>query len=324
MKIFNDLPDVFYLGFYHPRYIYYENYYEDNKYFNEYSHTILELKDRKYDAINFFIKELKYFLSDEDIAITTVPPHTSANSSSGIRELAKQLVKSYLNFTDAVFCLERFQNSSRNHTKDDHLKSIKVANSSVIQDKKVILMDDVLTTGSSIQVCKTLLLEAGAKEVKVIVLGKTIRNVEDAHYFIEENQYEYIQETIKNLNLEHNLVMQQYEMETDYLTEEEVNKHNEVDKWAEEQHSYFGLDDEDHDYIEEEAQQRHKAINKRYDDLLYEIYIKEQREDSDFQNNEMGIVDDHCQDYINEAHQVLDGSTCFSVDNPFLFDFKDW
>lgn len=321
MKIFNDLPDVFYLGFYHPRSIYHENCY--NEYFNEYSHTILELKDGKYDAINFFLKELKYFLSDEDLALTTVPPHTSANSSSGIRELAKQIVKSYLNFTDAVSCLERFQNSSRNHTEDDHLKSIKVANSSVIQDKKVILMDDVLTTGSSIQVCKKLLLEAGAKEVKVIVLGKTIRNVEDAHYFIEQNQYEYIQKTIYELNLEHNLVMQQYEMEKDYLREEKFNDHSLVDEWAEEQHSYFGLDDEDHDYIEEVAQQWHEEINERYNDLLYEIYIKEQRE-ADFQNNEIGIVVDHCQDYINEAHQVLDGSTCFSVDNPFLFYCKDW
>ncbi|MBD2485094.1 ComF family protein [Planktothrix sp. FACHB-1365] len=323
MKTFNDLPDVFYLGFYHPRYIYYENCYEDNEYFNEYSHTILELKDGKYDAINFFLKELKYFLSDEDIAITTVPPHTSANSSSGIRELAKQLVKSYINFTDAVSCLERFQNSSRNRTKDNHLKSIKVANSSVIQDKKVILMDDVLTTGSSIQVCKTLLLEAGAKEVKVIVLGKTIRNVEDAHYFIEQNQDEYIKETLDELNLEHNLVMQQYEMETDYLTEEESNEHNEVDKWAEEQHSYFGLDDEDHYYIEEVAQQQHEEINETYNYLLYEI-IKKQKEDSDFQNHEIDIVADQCQDYINETHQVLDGSTCFSVDNPLLFYFNDW
>jgi hypothetical protein len=49
MKLFNDLLDLFYLGFYHPK---------NNGYFNEYSHTILELKNKKHNAINFFFKNL--------------------------------------------------------------------------------------------------------------------------------------------------------------------------------------------------------------------------------------------------------------------------
>jgi hypothetical protein len=149
MKLFNDLPDLFYLGFYCPK---------NNGYFNEYSHTILELKNKKHDAINFFFQEFRSFLSDEDIVIATIPSSSSANPYSGIRELAKQLVNSYSKFSDAVFCLERFKDSIfDDRTIENHLYSIKLTNSSIIKDKKVILIDDVLTTGASTQACKRLL-----------------------------------------------------------------------------------------------------------------------------------------------------------------------
>ena len=180
MKLFDNLPNLFYLGFYCP---------QDSGYFNKYSDTILELKKQKKDSINFFLKEIRNFLSDEDISIATVPSGKSTNQSSGIRELAKQLVKSYPKFTDAVFCLERFQDSNGERTRENHLKTIKVVNSSVIKNKKVILMDDVLTTGISIQSCKELLLEAGAKEIKVIVLGKTIKNVVEIYFTAEKKRF---------------------------------------------------------------------------------------------------------------------------------------
>jgi len=320
MNFFGGLPDLFYLGFYCPK---------NNGYFNEYSHinshTILELKNKKHDAINFFFQKFRSFLSDEDIVIATVPSSSSANPYSGIRELAKQLVNSYSKFSDGVFCLERFKDSIRdNRTVENHLQSIKATNSSIIKDKKVVLIDDVLTTGASAQACKRILLEAGAKEIKVIVLGKTIRNIEDAHYFIDQEEDEYLQKTMDEIELEYDLEIQSYEMQKYFLKEEAIHKYLAIDEQANEQHSYFEPDDDDaHDYIGEEAQKQREIIDERYDKLLLDVSMEEDNRNSCFEH-EMWAAPQQCQDYINQAHQVLDGSTCFSVDNPFVLYFKDW
>lgn len=150
-----------------------------------------------------------------------------------------------------------------------------------------------------------------------------MRNIEGAHYFIEQNEEEYIQETINELNSKHSWAMQSYEIQKDLLKEEMLHEHILVEIWANEQHNQFEMDDEDHYYIEEEAEQQHEAINTKYNDLLFEIDIK-QEEDSSYFPNEIYITADYCQHYVNEAHRVLDGSTCFSVDNPFVSYFKNW
>lgn len=41
-----------------------------------------------------------------------------------------------------------------------------------IQNKKIILLDDIFTTGSTVQECASILKEAGAKEVAVLTLAK--------------------------------------------------------------------------------------------------------------------------------------------------------
>ncbi|WP_353932964.1 phosphoribosyltransferase family protein [Okeanomitos corallinicola TIOX110] len=322
MTIFNKLPDLFYLGFYHPQYNYYEDCYEDNEHFNEYSHTILELKNRKHYAINFFLQKFKLFLNNEKIAIATVPPHTSADPSSGIRDLAKQLIKLYPSFSDAVFCLERFKDSHRNRTIDNHLSTIKVNKSSAIKDKKVILLDDVLTTGSSIEACKKLLLDAGAKEVKVIVLGKTMRDVEDTHDFIEQKIDEYLQDSLEEVYFEYRYLMKDDETIQDVLKEEAINEHLEVDEWANEQYSYLDTQEE-YDYIEEEVHKRHEIIDEIYHAKLWELRKQKQNEESNFEHDRV-MVYEYCQYIQEETHQVLDGCTCFSVCNPFIFYFRDW
>jgi hypoxanthine phosphoribosyltransferase len=324
MTIFNDLPDLFYLGFYHPQYIYYEDCYEDNEYFNEYSNTILQLKKKEDHAINFFLQEFKRFLNNEELAIATVPPHTSTNSSSGIRDVAKQLVKLYPNFSDAVFYLERFKDSNGNRTRDNHLRTIKVNNSSVIKDKKVILIDDVLTTGSSIEACKKLLLDAGAKQVKVIVLGKTIRNVEDAHDFIDKKIDEDLEEAVKDVCFKYRYLRKVDETIQDVLKEESINEHIEIDKWADEQYNYLDQDDEEKcDFIKEKAQKRHEIIDEIYHEKLLEMRKQKQNEESSFVHDEV-MVDEYYEYIKEETHQVLDGCTCFSVGNPFIFYFRDW
>ena len=200
MNKFDELPQLYSLGFYHPKYIYDKNGSIENDYFNEFSDRILAVKNRDYTETLYFRDILLKLIEDEEIAIATVPAHTPFELNSGIRGLADSLVKSKKNYIDAVQCLKRFEQVAQSsqtrgcRSKEAHLKSIRVIDRQSIENKNVILMDDVITTGSSVNACKELLQEAGAKEVKVLCLGKTIREVEHAHYLIDENLEIFIQE----------------------------------------------------------------------------------------------------------------------------------
>jgi predicted amidophosphoribosyltransferase len=51
--------------------------------------------------------------------------------------------------------------------------SIKIENISKIKGKKVILVDDVVTTATTVDLCSRLLKKAGAKEVVVLSIAVT-------------------------------------------------------------------------------------------------------------------------------------------------------
>jgi predicted amidophosphoribosyltransferase len=53
------------------------------------------------------------------------------------------------------------------------LDSIKVVKPDLIKGRRVLLLDDVKTSGNSLIACKELLLKAGAKEVVMVALGRT-------------------------------------------------------------------------------------------------------------------------------------------------------
>ena len=61
-----------------------------------------------------------------------------------------------------------------NRDKDIHMKTISAVQDIDISGDIVLLMDDVTTTGNSLYACKEILLEQGAKTVKMFALGKAV------------------------------------------------------------------------------------------------------------------------------------------------------
>ncbi|QXK92376.1 ComF family protein [Neoehrlichia mikurensis] len=53
-------------------------------------------------------------------------------------------------------------------------KSFKINNINAIQGKNILLIDDVITTGITIQTCAKVLINSGAKEVKALTLSRTL------------------------------------------------------------------------------------------------------------------------------------------------------
>jgi hypoxanthine phosphoribosyltransferase len=322
MDIFNDFPEIFYLGFYHPLYSDFEE--------NEYSETILNLKKRDSEAIDFFLNQLCQLMSDEDISVTTVPPHSSSSSYSGIRDLAQRLVKSKKGFNDATLCLNRFKtidklsssSSSTSRNLNIHLNSIKINHPELVKDKKVILIDDVLTTGNSVEACKELLMKAGAKTVKIIVLGKTIRGVEKTHYLIESKLEEYLAENDYDDFYRQKQIDKYTDIQLQELCEEIKAEHEKVDEWASDEHDNLDSEDwEEHYYIDQEANERHQSID--YDHAMSSTGIIEKAEEEK-PNNALGYSCEKFlyETYAQDAHSVVDGETCFSIDNPFIILWK--
>jgi ComF family protein len=54
-------------------------------------------------------------------------------------------------------------------------RSFRVAKPKKLSGKKIVLLDDVMTTGATATACSRTLLRAGAAEVSVVVLARTIR-----------------------------------------------------------------------------------------------------------------------------------------------------
>ena len=127
-------------------------------------------------ALAAFHRKLNPMLAP-GIAITAVPPHDPASSRSGIQQLAQNLAAN--GRVDATTSLVRWVAIPKlatggNRTVAQHLRSIRVENAELIRGREVLLLDDVSTSGGSLEACAQLLMEAGATAVKCAVLGRTV------------------------------------------------------------------------------------------------------------------------------------------------------
>ncbi len=143
--------------------------------FDAASGRILDFKDGCSVAFEYYLEAMDQAMKS-DAPICAVPPH--APSSEGpVRHLARRLAQRK-NRTDAAGCLvrtEEIQKLSQGGCRDVnvHLRSIRAEDADKIRAGKVVLVDDVTTTGNSFRACKSLLLEAGARSVDCFALAKT-------------------------------------------------------------------------------------------------------------------------------------------------------
>lgn len=149
-----------------------------NERFDEWSSQILRLKDRLGSAIEKFFQEINPLLG-YGFAISSVPSHSPSVTHSGIRLLAQKLAQN--GRRDATACLVRvkeIQKLSHGGVRSDkiHLDSIRVVKPELIIGQRVLLIDDVTTSGHSLVACRTLLLRSGAVEVECFALARTVKD----------------------------------------------------------------------------------------------------------------------------------------------------
>jgi predicted amidophosphoribosyltransferase len=126
-------------------------------------------------AVEYFRSQLDSLLG-KGFSIAIVPPSKSGPNRSGLPALAQQLAAN--GRIDASQCLVRHTDIPAQHEGGSrdfgrHLATIRVEHVELVRGKRVLLLDDVGTTGTSLGACTKLLLDAGASAVKCAALGRT-------------------------------------------------------------------------------------------------------------------------------------------------------
>lgn len=124
-------------------------------------------------------KKIYRFIKLYDIIIP-VPMYKSKESVRGYNQcilIAKEIAKKIdIDFIKNVLVKEKDTNVQSTLNKTERLKNVKdafsVKNKELIQDKKIILLDDIYTTGSTVNECSKVLKKAGAKEICVMTIAK--------------------------------------------------------------------------------------------------------------------------------------------------------
>jgi predicted amidophosphoribosyltransferase len=151
-----------------------------NPLFDHYSQSILDLKEMKPGAVEYFVDKLNRSLTGEGYIVAVVPGHSPQSTSSGIKQVAIKLchIKHWWDGSDILRRKKEIHKLAWGGNRDiaTHLGSIEVTNKKIVKGSKILLIDDVSTTGNSLEACRILLKEAGAHCIRSVALGKTSRD----------------------------------------------------------------------------------------------------------------------------------------------------
>ncbi len=117
--------------------------------------------------------------SDKFDLIVPVPLHKNKFKKRGYNQsacFAQGLSEGLtIEYNEHVLCREKEQSSQTNKSRLDRWANVreiyKVAQESSVKGRKILLADDIATTGATIEVCALELLKAGALDVSVVVIA---------------------------------------------------------------------------------------------------------------------------------------------------------
>lgn len=159
---------------------------------NQVSRYVCDVKDgpnsRNFQrAVSFFAKRLVAavkVLRDDQLpsSVVLVPSSSKETISEGLMAVASQacemLAVGGIIISEEYNCLCRHTSVEKNahggsRGKNKHLKSIRVVNRKFRSGERILLLDDVATTGNTLIACRDILAAAGAKEVIMLALTQT-------------------------------------------------------------------------------------------------------------------------------------------------------
>lgn len=180
----SDTNKIITLGRYYPKH---DKSYKDMDLF---SNMILDVKkggedlDTESGEYYYYEEALKHFTNillsilsaEEEYAICVIPGHLRGTAPSGIRTIAERLcLPPRIDGTKVLSRAYMMQKKASGGVRDskEEIDSLIVRDESIIKGRQVLLLDDVTTTGTSLNAGKFRLKEAGAEIVAMLALGET-------------------------------------------------------------------------------------------------------------------------------------------------------
>lgn len=155
-----------------------------NPKFDRGSGLILDIKEngKKGDAamatfLPLLLTKIKERTGGTVQIVATIPGHTAGSTSQVLADLTKTIA-ARLQITALPFLLSRTKTIEKlahggDRSVQVHYDSMVVTNHLDIAGKSILLIDDVRTTGNSMEAAANLLLKGGAKVVHLIAIGQT-------------------------------------------------------------------------------------------------------------------------------------------------------
>lgn len=147
---------------------------------------LLDLKDNLDHGVKNAAADFRTVLAKLSLPAGTilmlVPGHeaASSNAGSGLARVLAELASNDSRFVASPDSLIRTKTVDKKakggeRSVQGHLQSIKVRQPPDVKGATVVILDDTVTTGNSIEAARQLLVAAGAKAVAGIGLGRTVK-----------------------------------------------------------------------------------------------------------------------------------------------------
>lgn len=176
------------------------------------SEKILLFKEGDLQTIDYFVNAMSEAMDSyygkhmdylSNMLICVVPSHAEGKYSPGLLQMARILANKY-GMTNASNLIKRTKTHEKksqggNRDIDVMLDTLDLNHYINIFNKDIIVLDDVTTTGNSIEAVRHLLKENGANRVFAQTLGKSVRGTFKLDYVVEYPGFEIQIETEQNI-----------------------------------------------------------------------------------------------------------------------------
>ena len=120
---------------------------------------------------------LKDVLDNLDIVIAIAPGHSPQSPPNFLHDIVRSLIHGNIkDGRDLLIRTREVPKAAHGGPRDQrlHEETIQVTDPSKVKDKVVYIIDDIRGTGATLRACANLMRRAGASDVKLLVVGKTV------------------------------------------------------------------------------------------------------------------------------------------------------